>query len=48
VTEAPTDELVFRQGRPADVKSTFALAQRAIQHTGARMGTAQPDAKPTE
>jgi GNAT superfamily N-acetyltransferase len=48
VTGAPTDELLFREGRPTDVKSTFALAQRAIQHTGARMGVAQADAEPTE
>ena len=48
MTGAPTEELVFRAGGPADVKSTFVLAQRAIHHTGAKMGADGPSAPPGE
>jgi GNAT superfamily N-acetyltransferase len=43
-----TDVLLYREGTPADLETTFALSERAIYDSAARQGVVPPDEGPTD
>ncbi len=47
MTAVPSADLMFREGRPADLTATYALAERAMADAARRQGvTDEPDPDP--